>query len=348
MGSVGKTHILTKQPSGRPIRPVHVVAPRAVFEHSPNGVVYVRPTETLCDYPGRVTDSLRSWAEEAPDRVFLAQRGPSGEWETATYADAWSRVRRLSASLLKLGLSPATPIIILSGNSIEHALLALAAMYVGIPYAPIAPSYSLLVREYGALEHVWQNLAPGLVFVQDGAKFAPALNAVLRGAVRVVDLGAAPDVLRSINFVDLENTGPSSDADRAKEHTGPDSIAKILYTSGSTGLPKGVITTNRMLCSNQQMLRQVMPCLGEEPPVICDWLPWNHTFGGSHNFGIALYNGGTLYVDSGKPTPIPSVKLFATCERSPLLLILMFPRATKCWSSTCREILCYGATFFSG
>ncbi len=255
---------------------------------------------------------LRDWAQKAPNRVFLVQRRQNGEWESTTYASTWRRVRRLAAGLVKLGLSPTTPIMILSGNSIEHALLALAAMHVGIPYAPIAPSYSLSVREYGALEHVWQSLAPGMVFVEDGSKFAPVLGAVLRADVHVVHHGSAPEGFHSINLQDLENTAASPDVDRANAQTGLDPIAKILYTSGSTGLPKGVITTNRMLCSNQQMLRQVMPCLGEEPPVICDWLAWNHNFGGSHNFGIALYNGGTFCIDNGKPT----TDLFAETVRN--------------------------------
>jgi len=292
---------MQRQPE-RPIRPVHVIAPRAVFEHKPNGVVYVRSTETLGDYPDRLTDCLRLWAQQAPDRIFLAQRGPDENWEKITYGDAWRRVRRLAAGLLQRGLSPATPLVILSGNSIEHGLLALAAMYIGVPYAPIAPAYSLAVREYQALEHVWQNLAPGMVFVRDGAQFSAALKAVARGAVQIVHHGSAPHGFASIRLEDLERTEPTSDIDYANEQTGPDSVIKILYTSGSTGLPKGVITTNRMLCSNQQMIRQVMQCLAEEPPVICDWLPWNHTFGGSHNFGIALYNGGSLYIDRGRPT----------------------------------------------
>lgn len=301
METVGETRIQTRPPWGRPIRPVHVTSPRAVFEHKANGAVYVRSTEALGAYPNRITDALRDWAGKTPDRIFLAQRGPNGEWQTATYGDAWNRVRRIAAGLLGLGLSSTTPLIILSGNSIEHALMALAAMHVGIPYAPIAPSYSLSVQEYRALKHVWHNLAPGMVFVQAGSHFSLALKAVVHEKVHIIHQHSAPDGFHSISLERLESAESPSALDHANEQTGPDSIAKILYTSGSTGLPKGVITTHGMLCSNQQMLRQVLPCLSEEPPVICDWLPWNHTFGGSHNFGIALYNGGTLYIDSGKP-----------------------------------------------
>jgi feruloyl-CoA synthase len=301
METVGKTRMQTRPDI--PIRPVHVMAPRAVFERRPNGITYIRSTETLGSHPDRLTDCLMSWAQQAPDRVFLAQRSADGSWEKITYSQTWRRVRRLSAGLLRLGLSATTPLIILSGNSIEHGLLALAAMHVGIPYAPIAPAYSLAVQEYRALEHVWQNLAPGMVFVREGSQFTAALKAVVCGDVHVVHHQSAPTAFRSICLEDLERSEPTPDVDQANEQTGPDSVVKILYTSGSTGLPKGVITTNRMLCSNQQMLRQVMPCLADQPPVICDWLPWNHTFGGSHNFGIVLYNGGTLYIDHGRPTP---------------------------------------------
>ena len=286
----------------RTVRPVRVASLGAIVDHRPNGVIYVRSPQPLGEYPARVTDRLEHWAACAPERVFLAQRGRDGEWQTTTYAQALLRVRRLARGLLDHGLSQEKPLMILSGNSVEHGLLSLAAMYAGIPYAPIAPAYSLAVREFTALSYVWQNFAPAMVFVDDGAKFERPLKAVMKGNTKVVHHDSAPEGIRSISLAELESMGPSPAVDEANRRTGPESIAKILYTSGSTGLPKGVITTHRMLCSNQQMLCEVLQFLADEPPVLCDWLPWNHTFGGSHNFGIALYNGGSLYIDAGKPT----------------------------------------------
>jgi feruloyl-CoA synthase len=287
----------------RPVRAVRVASMEAIVDRRPNGVIYVRSPRPLGEYPARVTDRLEFWATEAPGRIFLAQRAPDGEWQTLTYAETLLRVRKLAQGLLHRGLSPSRPLIILSGNSIEHGLLALAAMYVGIPYAPIAPAYSLAVKEFKALSYVWQNFSPAMVFVDEGTRYTPALKAVAQPDTQIVFHRFRPGGLRSISLEELESAEPSPAVDEANRRIGPDSIAKILYTSGSTGLPKGVITTHRMLCSNQQMLRQMMPSLADEPPVLCDWLPWNHTFGGSHNFGIALHNGGSLYIDAGKPTP---------------------------------------------
>jgi feruloyl-CoA synthase len=302
MNTVGETEIQTLSVRRRPIRHVNVASLRAIFERARDGQLYAHSTEALGEYPPRLTDCLQFWASQTPERTFLAQRVTGGSWQAVTYADCWTRVRRLATGLLREGLSAERPLIILSGNSIEHALLALAAMYAGIPYAPIAPSYSLAVREYKALAQVWQNFGPGMVFVQDGDAFTDALNAVKRDdPIRVVHHSSPPRGIVSLALEELENSESCSAADDANRATGPDTILKVLYTSGSTGLPKGVITTNRMLTSNQQMLRQVMPCLADEPPEVCDWLPWNHTFGGSHNFGIVLYNGGTLYIDGGRP-----------------------------------------------
>jgi feruloyl-CoA synthase len=287
----------------RRVRAVRVASLGAVVERRENGVTYVRSPEPLGGYPARVTDRLEFWASEAPERVFLAQRGRDGDWLTTTYAGALTRVRRLASGLLEHGLSANRPLIILSGNSVEHGLLALAAMYAGIPYAPIAPAYSLAVRQFAALGEVWQNLKPGMAFAAEGALFAPALKAVMKEEIKVVHHSSIPVGISSISLAELESGTASTAAGEANRRTGPDAIAKVLFTSGSTGLPKGVITTHRMLCANQQMIAQVMPCLSDEPPVLCDWLPWNHTFGGSHNFGIALHNGGTLYIDAGRPTP---------------------------------------------
>ena len=287
----------------RPVRAVRVASLQVIVDRRENGVIYVRSPQPLGEYPARVTDRLEFCATQAPNRIFLAQRAPAGQWRTLTYAETLVRVRRLARGLLDRGLSANKPLMILSGNSIEHGLLALAAMYAGIPYAPIAPAYSLAVKEFTALSYVWKNFGPAMVFADEGARFAPALKAVTQGNTEIVFHNSRPEGMRCISLDELENSEPSPTVDDANRRTGPDTIAKILYTSGSTGLPKGVITTHRMLCSNQQMLRQMMPSLGDEPPVLCDWLPWNHTFGGSHNFGIALFNGGSLYIDAGKPTP---------------------------------------------
>jgi feruloyl-CoA synthase len=286
----------------RRVRPVRVARLDSIIERAENDVVYLRSPEQLGEYPTRVTDQLEYWAAKSPDHVFLAQRGRNGQWETATYAQTFTRARRLASGLLKCGLSADRPLMILSGNSIEHGLLALAAMYAGVPYAPIAPAYSLAVKQFTALSYVWKNFSPGMVFVEEGSRYTEALNAVRREETEIAFFRSCPDGIPSISLAELESSEPSGVLDDAHDRVGPDSVAKVLYTSGSTGLPKGVITTHRMLCANQQMIRQVMQFLADEPPVLCDWLPWNHTFGGSHNFGIALHNGGSLYIDAGKPT----------------------------------------------
>jgi feruloyl-CoA synthase len=276
-----------------------------VLERRADGVVYARSPHPLGPYPDRLTDTLGAWAARAGERTFLAERGPDGEWLRLTYRDALERTRRIARALVARPLSVERPIAILSGHGIEHAVLALGAMHCGVPYAPLAPAYSLLSRDFSALRFLLDRLRPGLVFAAEGRAFEPALALAAAAGAEIVTC-TPPVSLPATRFEDLESgPGDSSAASLEDAHArvGPDTIAKILFTSGSTGHPKGVINTQRMLCANQEQLRTVMAFLGEAPPVLCDWLPWNHTFGGNHNFGIALYNGGTLYLDRGRPVP---------------------------------------------
>ncbi len=296
----------------RRIRPVRLGTIDSTVRRGADGAVYLKSSQTLGDYPTRITDCLDRWASEAPDRTFLAERPPDvvsgfsrtpGDWRRVTYADALAQVRSIAQALLSRKLSVDRPILILSGNGVDHGLIALAAMYVGIPYAPIAQAYSLQAQEFSALRQVFDRMRPGLVFAADGARFERALRDVMPDGVELVTATSAPSEIPATPFESLAATTVTRDVDHARDRVGPDTIAKVLFTSGSTGRPKGVINTQRMLCSNQEMIRTVLAFLADAPPVLCDWLPWNHTAGGNHNFGLVLYNGGTLYIDEGKPAP---------------------------------------------
>ena len=283
----------------------------ATLEHRADGTLVVRSTENLRWFPDRLTDSLAQWATEAPDRTFVARRGPDGEWIRVSYAQMLHRVQAVAQALVDRGLSVERPVAILSENDLEHVTLALGAMWAGVPYAPVSSAYSLISQDYGKLRHILGLVTPGLVFAASPA-YAQAIATVLPADVPVVltegaaeaTAPGAPLAGRTVlgfNALLAAEPGPTLDAAHAK--VGPDTIAKFLFTSGSTKAPKGVVNTHRMLCANQQALRQCMGFLAEEPPVLVDWLPWNHTFGGNHNVGLTLYNGGTLYIDDGKPTP---------------------------------------------
>lgn len=268
-----------------------------------DGAILMQSPDPLGDYPARLTERLVQWAAEKPDHVFIAQRAPEGGWRSVSYAETLGYVRSLGQALLDRDLSADRPVGILSGNSIEHALLGLAALHVGIPYAPISPAYSLVSKDFGKLRHVMSLLTPGLVFAADGAAFAPAIDVAIPPDAEVIVSHAPPTGRPAALFADLLATRPTDAVDSAFGEVDPDTVGKILFTSGSTGLPKGVINTQRMLCSNQQMLVDTLPFMADEPPVLVDWLPWNHTFGGNHNVGLVLYNGGSLYIDDGKPVP---------------------------------------------
>ena len=285
------------------MRSVRIVSANVAVRHGADGIVYLRSRNSLGAYPAKLTERLEYRADRAGDRAFLAQRDPSGRWRSLTYAETLGLVRRVSQALVARRLSSDRPLLILSGNSIEHAVLALAAMHTGVLYAPIAPAYSLQARDYGTLRQIFDRVNPALVFAAEGASYEAALRSVLPSGTELIVSSSAPDGLPATPFAEIENTPATAAVDDAHHQVGPDTIAKILFTSGSTGRPKGVINTQRMLCSNQEMLRRVMPFLADEPPVLCDWLPWNHTAGGNHNFGLVLYNGGTFYIDEGRPTP---------------------------------------------
>jgi feruloyl-CoA synthase len=297
------TDLRPTTPTTAPVRAVRLGPREVVLDRRPDGTIYLRSPHKLAPYPAKLTERLEHWAATAPERTFMAQRTAAGGWRTVSYAQTLDLVRRIGTALLARTPSPERPIVILSGNDIEHALLGLAAMYVGIPYAPISPPYSLISRDFGKLRHIFDLLTPGLVFAADGQHFARAIDSVVPPDIEVV-VTHNPLLNRPTTLLaELANTPPDRAVDAAHGRVGPDTIAKILFTSGSTGMPKGVMNSQRMWCSNQVMLRTALAFFQDEPPVLVDWAPWHHTAGGNHDFGLVLYNGGTMYIDEGKPLP---------------------------------------------
>ena len=291
----------TPPPAGVPYRPV-AVHDAPVRCETDGAVWHVRNTEPLADHPQRMTDCLVAGAQRHPERVLAARRGPDGVWIKLTYREMLERARAIGQALLDRGVSAERPLAILSGNDLEHLQLALGAMWAGVPYAPVSPPYALVSTDFGKLRHVFDVLTPGLVYAADGGAFDKAIDAVVPEGIEVITRdGVLPG--RTVTAFDTLLQTPVTTADAAQADVGPDTLVKILFTSGSTRSPKAVPTTHRMLCSNQQMLRQTIPEFAKEPPVLVDWLPWNHPFGGSHNVGIVLYNGGTLFIDDGRPVP---------------------------------------------
>ena len=283
-------------PNAARYRPLKFGITRVQLREGAGGVRYMLAQQPLEPYALRMTDRLVHWAQAAPGRTFIARRarnadGGTGDWRRISYREALDSARCIAQALLDRGLGVERPVAILSENGLEHALLALGCLYAGVPYCPVSPAYSTISQDYAKLRHVLDTLTPGLVFAADPARYGKAIAAAVAPGVEVADFNA------------LLATAPTSAVDVAMQATGPDTIAKFLFTSGSTKLPKAVINTHGMWCANQQQMRQSMPVLAEGPPVLVDWLPWNHTFGGNHNFGLTLYNGGTLYIDDGKPVP---------------------------------------------
>jgi feruloyl-CoA synthase len=263
------------------------------------GQLVLRSADPLTAYPVTVVHSLRTWAEADPGHLLIAERNPDGGWRRCSYGSAVAAAGAIGQALLDRGLGPHRPLMLLSGNGVDHLLLTLGAMTAGVPVAPVSVAYSLQSHDHARIKAIADLIAPGAVFADDAVRFAPALDA-LSAVPAIISQGIRTGADR---LADLTGSRPGPEIEAAFGRLAPDAIAKILFTSGSTGTPKGVLNTHRMLAANQQMMRQAWPFLTAERPVIVDWLPWSHTFGGNHNLNMIITAGGSLYVDAGRPAP---------------------------------------------
>ncbi len=305
--------------------PLDFARPEVAVERRDGGVVIVRSAQRLAPYSRCVGEWLLHWARETPQACFLAERRASG-WRELSYGDALSQVRQVGSALLQRGLSAQRPVVILSDNSIDHAVLSLAAQHVGVVVAPVSPAYSLMSSDHAKLKGIIDLLQPGLIYVSDGVRFAVALAALDLHGIELVCGANPPAGVACTDFASLLGTLDAEAVERAFASVGPETIAKFLLTSGSTGEPKAVINTQRMLCANQQAIAQLWPFLATTPPVVVDWLPWNHTFGANHNFNLVLRNGGTLYIDEGKPMPVLVDKTVANLREIAPTIYFNVPR----------------------
>ncbi|PTV97351.1 feruloyl-CoA synthase [Rhodobacter aestuarii] len=271
------------------------------LEYRDDGAMILRSAHPLDPSVASTGDWLHRWAAVTPDRVFLSERAGAG-WRELTYAQVLAHVRAIGAALLARGLDAKTPIVILSGNGIDHALIAFGAQYVGVPVVPVAEQYSLIPEAHSRLSYVLRKVRPAMAFVENAKTFAAALALPDLDGVEIVASQTEGAGRAVTPFADLLSAEPDIGLDIAHSKVGPDTVAKILFTSGSSSDPKGVLTTQRMMCANQAQIASVLPFLKTRPPRILDWLPWNHVFGGSHNLNMMLANGGTLCIDHGKPT----------------------------------------------
>ncbi|MBX3496193.1 MAG: AMP-binding protein [Parvibaculum sp.] len=287
-----------------PFRDPGYVEPKVEVERRSDGSIVLRNPHPLRAVPANLIQPIRKWAAEAPDRVWLGKRRAAkeglGSWELLTYADANRKISAIAQALLDRGFNQQTPVMILSGNSIEHALMTYGAILAGVPVAPVSPSYSTMSSDFEKLRYVVDLIEPKLIFMQESAPFARGLAALDLNGVELVTVDAS----RGTSFSDLTDTAPGEAVEESYARLAPGMVAKYLFTSGSTGMPKAVITTQEMMCVNSVMPKSVtLEEENEEPPVLLNWLPWNHCFGGNAILNNLLVAGGTLYIDGGRPVP---------------------------------------------
>jgi feruloyl-CoA synthase len=289
-----------------PVAMLDFAPPKVAAERLPDGGMILRCPYALDPFPANVPAMLHRWEAETPDAVWIAERTAppvtEAPWRKVTYGEAGRILRSLGQAFLDRGVGPERPVMLLSDNAVDHGLVQLAAMEAGVPAAPVSQAYSLMSQDHGKLKYIFDLLTPGLVYAADGKKFEKALKALPLGDTPVV-VSANPAHSGHELLSDLMKTAPDRKIADAYAKVGPDTVGKVLFTSGSTGAPKGVINRHSMMCSNVVAMGQLWKFLHQRRPVVVDWLPWSHTFGGNHNFDMVMLYGGTLYVDNGKPAP---------------------------------------------
>ena len=300
--------------------------PRISRKDRPDGAIELRSQTPLPSLVPHVGHWLAHWARQRGSRTFLAERGDRGQWHAVSYAEAERRSAAISAWLLARGGAGGRPIAIIAENGIDHALLMLGAMQVGVAIAPISTAYARVSRDFARLRDILALLRPALVFVDDPRHYEQAFSVIRESGASVIAGRGADAFSGAMDFEELSAAPADARVADAFARTGLDDTAKILFTSGSTGRPKGVINTQRMLVSNQESIASIWPFVAERDLVIVDWLPWNHTFGGNHNFNLVLRNGGTLYIDAGKPVPSLMDATIANLKDIPPTLYFNVPR----------------------
>jgi len=300
--------------------------PEILPERRPDGSMLVRSARSLGAVPRSLGVLLEHWAAAEPARVFLAERAPSGGWRRLTYQAAARAANAVGQALLDRGLGPDRPLMILAENGIDHGIMMLGAMHVGVPVVPVSTAYARLSQDYAKLRYIFDLVEPGLIYVDEAERYARALAALGATRCEIVASAGSPGASRVRPFAALTQLRPTPAVAAHFARVGPDTVGKILFTSGSTGRPKGVINTQRMMCTNQESLAAAWTLLSHHPPVTVDWLPWNHTFGGNHNFNMMLRNGGSLYIDDGKPVPGLMARTLANLREVSPTLYFNVPR----------------------